>query len=347
MEGEGPPGSFVLESDTALPGVTVRLGGQSWGTLNEARDNAVLVCHYYTGIMRAAGRNPDGTPAWWDALIGPGKAVDTEKFFVVCMNSFSNAQSRDETVVTTGTDTRHPDGQVWGERFPPWGFPELHAAQLELMHALGLARWHAVIGPSFGGMQALQWAARTPELAPRVAAIATSPKAGPVIRDAFTPMLREVAQSGGLDGALRLISFFGMGSDGLEVLFRDANFGAYIRTRGGSASLPHLLDIGRVVATHDLSAVAPHEQLFQRWNDTGLKLLTVNILGDLFFPVAEMRAFHAASVRAGAAHEHVEFHANAGHLGCVMETHHFAPALRALLTDGPLLTAQAGDVTHA
>ncbi|MFD1730753.1 hypothetical protein ACFSC4_06195 [Deinococcus malanensis] len=159
---------FVLNTEALLGGVRVRvrLGAQSWGTLSSARDNAVLVCHYYTGTMRAAGRNPDGTPAWWDALIGPGKAIDTDRFFVVCMNTPSNAQCLDSGMVTTGPDTLHPDGRLWGSRFPAWDFGDLHALQLDLMHQLGVPRWHAVVGPSLGGIQALHWAARTPELAP-------------------------------------------------------------------------------------------------------------------------------------------------------------------------------------
>lgn len=347
IEGRGPPGSFVLESGALLPGVPVRLGAQSWGELNAARDNAVLVCHYYTGTMQAAGRNSDGTPGWWEALIGPGKVVDTSRFFVICMNSFSNVQARDGLVITTGPDSTAPDGQAWGERFPAWSFAELHAAQLALMHALKLPRWHAVIGPSFGGMQALQWAARTPELAPRVAAIATSPQAGPVLREVFAPTLRDVAQNSGLEGTLRLISYFGMGSDGLEGLFREASFAAYLRIRSGTASLAHILDIGRVVATHDLGAVTSQSELFSRWVESGLRLLTANIQGDQFFPAAEMRAFAQDSRAAGVQHQHVEFSSPSGHLGCVLDTRKFAPALSALLTDSMDAVPETVEATHA
>lgn len=340
--GEAPPGTLVLEVALRLSGalVPLRLGAQTWGRLSAARDNAVLVCHYYTGTMRAAGRAPGGSPGWWDALIGPGRAVDTERYFVVCMNSLSNVQAGDPGVVTSGPATPHPDGGLWGERFPAWNLADLHAAQLALMRQLGLARWHAVIGPSFGGMQALQWAARTPELAPRVAAIATSPQAGPVLRDVFAPLLRDVTPAGGLEGALRLITLFGLGADGIETLFRNADFGAYLRGRLGTASLPHVLDIGRVVLTHDLAAICPPEALFALWQRSGLQLLTVNIRGDQFFPAAEMRAFAAQSAAAGAAHTHLEFDSPHGHLGCIMDTRAFAEPLRGLLESGPRGAAQ-------
>lgn len=325
--------NLVLERTVTLSGVTVpmRLGAQSWGRLNAARDNAVLVCHHYTGIMRAAGRNPDGTPAWWDAMIGPGKAIDTDRYFVVCLNTPGNVQSNDPSVVTTGPDTLAPDGQRWEGRFPAWNFVDLHGLQRELMRDLGVPRWHAVVGPSLGGMQALHWAALTPELAPRVAALITSPRLGPVLRDLFLPLLRDVSQSGGLEGALRLITFFGLGGDGTQHLFHTASFDAYLRARAGTASLAHTLEIGKLVSTYDLQGIAPQSELFANWRKSGLHLLTVNVLGDQFFPAAEMREFARASAGAGVNHTHVEVNSVLGHLAALMETEKFAPHVQALL----------------
>ncbi|MBB5233281.1 alpha/beta fold hydrolase [Deinococcus budaensis] len=354
LEREAPPGAWTLEVTALLAGVPVpvRLGVRSWGRLSAARDNAVLVCHYYTGTAQAAGVG--GAPGWWSPLIGPGRAVDTGRYFVVAMNTLSNVQARDPGVVTTGPDTGHPDGQPWGGRFPAWGFADLHRLQAELLRSLGLARWHAVIGPSLGGMQALQWAARAPELAPRVAAVATSPCAGPVLRGAFGPLLRDVAPTGGLEAALRLISFFGLGADGLEATFRNADFAEYLRSRSETASLGHILDLARVVETHDLHAVLPRAELFSRWRDAGLRLLTVNIRGDQFFPAHEMRAFAGAGRAAGVAHTHLEYDSPHGHLGCVADTAPFAGLLRSLLDDtlpaGPLPPdppLAAGEASHA
>lgn len=330
---QGLPGMFVLETERELSGVPVpiRLGAQSWGTLNERRDNAVLVCHYYTGIMRAAGTNPDGTPAWWDALIGPGKAIDTERFFVVCMNTLANAQVVDPSVISTGPDTPHPDGQLWGQRFPKWSFADLHDLQVELMRALGVEKWYAVLGPSLGGMQAIQWAARSPELTGRVGMIAASPLAGPVIRDTFVPMINDIAPTGGIEGVLRLITFMSLGADPLELMFRDQEFGAYIAGRAKLGSLNHIVNLASVIQTHDIAEVAPHAELFQRWKETRLKLLSVNILGDQFFPAAVMRNFAQASAGAGVNHEHFEYQSALGHLGCVNDTAPYVPALQRLL----------------
>ncbi len=331
------PSAFVFETQHALGGaspVPVRLGVETWGALSGARDNAVLVCHYYTGTMHAAGRYSGSaleTPGWWDALIGPGRAIDTDRFFVVCMNTPSNVQARDPRVVTVGPDTPGPNGERWGERFPAWGFADLFELQRELMVRLGIPRWHAVAGPSLGGIQALHWAARAPDLAPRVAVIAASPHAGPVLRDTFGPLLRGVAASGRVVEALRLISFFGLGADGVRAWFSREDFGQYLRSRSGYASLAHVLDIARAVATHDLAQVAPPEELFARWRAADLRLLSVNVRGDQFFPVGDMRAFAAAGQAAGVQHTHEEFDSEIGHLACVFEPERFAGALRALV----------------
>ncbi|NTX99791.1 alpha/beta fold hydrolase [Deinococcus sp. JMULE3] len=346
------PGLFELRGDLNVAGVPVpvRLGGRAWGELNAARDNAVLVCHHYTGTMRAAGVQPDGTPGWWAALIGPGRALDTDRFHVVCLNSLGNVQVRDPQVVTTGPATPHPDGQPWGERFPAWTMADLHAAQCGLLRALDAPHWHAVVGPSFGGMQALQWAARAPALAPRVAAVVTSPVAGPVLRGVFGPLLHAAAQGdpdAALHETLRLITFFGLGADGMDLLFREEDVDAYLRTRTVTADLSHVLDIGRAVQTHDLLEVAPLDDLCRRWRDLGTRLLSVNVRGDQFFPAAEMREFAARTQEAGVAHTHLEFDSPRGHLGGLTDTAAFEDALRDLLGTAPIPPAlDVAEVRH-
>lgn len=328
------PDGFVFETHHVTQDGTawhVRLGVETYGTLNRARDNAVLVCHYYTGTMHAAGRyaDEDATPGWWDDLIGPGKAIDTDRYFVACMNTPSNVQAHDPRVVTTGPDT--------AAACPAWTLADLQELQLGLMRSLNVDRWHAVLGPSFGGIQALQWAARCPERVARVGVIAASPFAGVVLRDAFGPMLRAVAQHDGVTGALRVISYFGLGADGMHRNFgAGVDFGEYLTSRASTASLAHILDIARVVATHDVRQVLPPEELASRWRRHGVRVLSVNILGDQFFPAGEMRAFSNVTRACGALHEHVEIRSELGHLGCVTDTALFAPHVQALL-DAPAI----------
>lgn len=342
--------NFVLERGVIFSGVPlrVRLGVRSWGTLDAENSNAVLICHYYTGTAHAAGLDAQGQPGWWDALIGPGRAIDTEQYFVVCMNTPSNVQVHAPGNTTTGSDTLHPDGQPWGDRFPAWDFGDLHALQLELMRELGIRRWHAVIGPSLGGIQALNWAARSPELAPRIGAIVTSPKAGPVLRDVFVPMLRTLThddqqdETTRLKEALRLISFLGLGSDGMDFLFKQQDFESYLQGRMHTCSLAHVLDIARLVSTHDLTSIMRQDVLFERWRRSGLQLLTVNAVTDQFFPVAEMRSFASATQAAGVHHTHLEYDSPLGHLGCLQPLPELVDGLRGLLrVSTPEATAYA------
>ncbi|MFC4456655.1 alpha/beta fold hydrolase [Deinococcus sonorensis] len=327
------PERFVFETRTSLSGsaaLPVQLGVETLGTLNARRDNAVLVCHYYTGTSHAMGEG-----GWWAPLIGPGRPLDPDRFLVVCMNSLSNVQARDPQVVTTGPDSLHPDGTPYGARFPAWTLADLFSLQLELMRQLQLPAWHAVVGPSFGGMQALQWAARAPELAPRVAAFVTSPHAGPVLRGVFQPALHDAAQRGDdVTAALRLITFFGLGADGIEAQF-PGGLDDHLQERGRTASLRHVLDIGRAVGTHDLSEVAEWPQLFARWRQLGTRLSTVNVQGDQFFPAAEMRRFAAQARAAGVDFTHREVQSLAGHLACLQDPQPFGEALDALLNSPP------------
>jgi homoserine O-acetyltransferase len=156
------PAALPLEAGGELPGV--RLAYETWGTLSPAGDNAVLICHALTGDSHVAGPAAAGHPTagWWDALVGPGKAVDTDRWFVVVPNVLGGCQG------TTGPASRGPDGRPWGGRFPFVTVRDQVAAEVSLAEALGVTRWAAVLGGSMGGMRALEWAVSTPD---RVAAL--------------------------------------------------------------------------------------------------------------------------------------------------------------------------------
>jgi homoserine O-acetyltransferase len=151
-----------LELGNQLPAVT--LAYETWGELNERRDNAVLVLHALTGDSHLAG--PAGpahpTPGWWDGLVGPGRALDPERWFIVAPNVLGGCQG------TTGPSSAAPDGRPWGSRFPRITIRDQVAAEAQLADALGIRRWAAVIGGSMGGMRALEWAVTSPD---RVAAL--------------------------------------------------------------------------------------------------------------------------------------------------------------------------------
>jgi homoserine O-acetyltransferase len=146
---------------------------ETYGSLNEDHSNAILICHALSGDHHAAGYHAmdDKKPGWWESAIGPNKAIDTNRFFVVCMNNLGGCKG------TTGPATINPDTQVpYGPDFPIVTVMDWVNSQTVLADHLGIQQWAAVIGGSLGGMQALQWAITLPERLRHVVVIAAAPK---------------------------------------------------------------------------------------------------------------------------------------------------------------------------
>ncbi|CUB07039.1 homoserine O-succinyltransferase MetX [Tepidiphilus thermophilus] len=146
---------------------------ETYGTLNAARSNAVLVCHALSGSHHVAGvyRDDPHNVGWWDNLVGPGKPLDTEKFFVIGVNNLGGCFG------STGPVSINPaTGKPWGADFPFVTVEDWVNAQARLADRLGIERFAAVIGGSLGGMQALSWSLQYPERVRHVLAIATAPK---------------------------------------------------------------------------------------------------------------------------------------------------------------------------
>ncbi|MFN8034645.1 MAG: homoserine O-acetyltransferase [Acidimicrobiia bacterium] len=155
----------VLEAGGRVADVTVAY--ETWGALDASRSNAVLVLHALTGDSHAAGPAEAGHPqaGWWDAVIGPGRAIDTDRFFVVCPNVLGGCQG------TTGPASYGPDGRPYGSRFPLVTIRDQVVVEAALADQLRIDRWHAVIGGSMGGMRALEWAVSFPERVDRAVVI--------------------------------------------------------------------------------------------------------------------------------------------------------------------------------
>jgi homoserine O-acetyltransferase len=163
-----PPNELELESGEKLGPVTVAY--ETYGSLNAERDNAVLVVHALSGDSHVAGvyAADDPKPGWWDIMIGPGKPIDTRRYFVVCSNILGGCQG------TTGPSSINPaTGEPYGLDFPVVTVSDMVAVQKKLLEHLGIDRLLAVIGGSMGGMQALEWILRYPE-APRSAVVIAS-----------------------------------------------------------------------------------------------------------------------------------------------------------------------------
>jgi homoserine O-acetyltransferase len=160
--------AFVLDGGGQLHDITICF--ETWGTLNAEADNAILVCHALTGDAHAAGPAGDGhpTPGWWDAMVGPGRTIDTDELFVVCVNVLGGCQG------SAGPASVSPDHLgAYGPEFPVISIRDMVRTQARVADALGVRRWKAVIGGSMGGMQALEWGVMYPERVGALVAIAT------------------------------------------------------------------------------------------------------------------------------------------------------------------------------
>ena len=165
----GPEG-FILESGKSLPEVSIRY--ETYGTLNPDKSNVIWICSPLTADAHVAGfYNPDDKHVgWWDALIGKGKAVDTDKFFVVCSNILGGCKG------STGPASIDPrTGKPYGSTFPTITIGDMVKAQKLLADTLGIQSFYCIIGGSMGGFQAMKWAIYYPEIIDRVVLIATSP----------------------------------------------------------------------------------------------------------------------------------------------------------------------------
>jgi homoserine O-acetyltransferase len=147
---------LALDCGQSLAPFTVAY--MTYGTLNAAKSNAVLICHALTGDQFVASDHPvTGKPGWWTSMVGPGKPIDTDRFFVICANVLGGCMG------STGPAEINPEtGKPWGTTFPLVTIRDMVRAQKRLVEHLGIDKLLAVVGGSMGGMQVLQWAASYP-----------------------------------------------------------------------------------------------------------------------------------------------------------------------------------------
>ncbi len=158
-----------LSLDCGIVLAPVDCAYETYGNLNDARSNAILLCHAFSGDAHAAGMSPDQRPGWWDTMTGPGKAFDTDKYFIVCSNVLGGCRG------TVGPGCVDPSsGAVFAMSFPAITIGDMVRLQKKLMEHLGIERWLSVAGGSMGGMQVLEWAVRYPEHVVSAIPIATT-----------------------------------------------------------------------------------------------------------------------------------------------------------------------------
>ncbi|GLR79935.1 E22 family MetX-like putative esterase [Azospirillum oryzae] len=178
---------FEMPSYTTTSGGTiknVRIGWESYGKLNEAKDNVILVTHFFSGSSHAAGKYKadDAAPGYWDSIIGPGKPLDTDKYFIISSDTLVNLSPKDPNVVTTGPASINPDtGKPYGMSFPIVTIQDFVNVQKALIDSLGIKTLQAVMGGSMGSLQAFEWGADHPEMVKRVIAAIGGPETDPFL----------------------------------------------------------------------------------------------------------------------------------------------------------------------
>src|SRR6516164_2178605 len=150
---------------------SVKVGWESAGTLNADKSNAILITHFFSGTSHAFGKYSaeDKTAGYWNAIIGPGKAIDTNKYFVLSSDTLVNLNVNTPNVVTTGPASINPDtGKPYGMSFPVVGIKDFVRVEKALIDSLGITRLKAVVGASMGGLQAYEWAQSFPDSVERI-----------------------------------------------------------------------------------------------------------------------------------------------------------------------------------
>jgi homoserine O-acetyltransferase len=357
------PGGLALDCGVTIAPLVVAF--RTYGTLNADRSNAILVCHALTGDQYVAERQPlTGKPGWWEAVVGPGKPVDTDRFFVVCANVLGGCMGstgpREEMTDAEGNGM----GRPWGTDFPTITIRDMVRAQKRLVEHLGIARLLAVVGGSMGGMQALEWAATY-----RDAVFACAPIATAAHHSAQNIAFHEVGRAaihsdpdwnGGRyweDGRVpaqglsvaRMVAHitylsesaltrkFGrrlLGAKALTFLEDVFAVESYLRHQGSTFTrrfdANSYLTITRAMDLFDI-AQEHSGDLSAAFRGTPTRFLLCSFSSDWLFPTAESRALVRALNRAAARTSFVEIASDKGHDAFLLDEPEFHAALGGFL----------------
>jgi len=174
---------FEMKAYTTVAGqriAPVRVGYETYGTLSKDKDNVILICHHFSGTSHAAGKySPtEKAPGYWDSVIGPGKAFDTDKYFIVSTDSICNINTKDPMVTTTGPASVNPmTGKPYGMSFPVITIRDMVRIQYELIKSLGITKLKGVAGASMGGIQSMEWAVSYPDVVEKIIPVIATPRA--------------------------------------------------------------------------------------------------------------------------------------------------------------------------
>lgn len=329
-------GNFPLESGQFLPEVTIAY--ETYGQLARDGRNAILITHGYTSNHHAAGRyaTPNAKPGWWDRLIGPGKAIDTTRFFVVSSNVLGSCYG------STGPASLNlVTGKPYGPDFPDVTMRDIVTAQRELLTRLGVTHLIAVAGPSMGGRQAFQWAVTFPGFMDGIVAVASSPK-GLGKDTAVTNLLQRLAadsnwhggwyyERGGVLPTLTALRMETLKRYGVEATLS----ASYPDAERREVRIRELAEAwAREFDAHSLVVLRKASVRFDAQRDFGAiraKVLYVLSRTDQLFPPSMGARVMDRLRTAGVDATYVEINSDFGHLASGREAEKWAPALQAFL----------------
>lgn len=321
---------FQLENGKSLP--VLELAYETYGTLAPQRDNAILVVHGYTSSHHAAGRNArgkagrgvtEGSPGWFDALIGPGKAVDTDRHFVIAVNALGSAHG------SSGPNAIDPrTKKPYGPTFPEITLGDMVASQKLLVDSLGIPNLVAVIGPSMGGFQSFQWAASYPGFMKAIVPSVSAPRA-PSRLGGLAQLQKRLAsdpnwndgwyyENGGVCGTLEQIRY--------ETLlnYGQAEDEAKAAARGWAKiyDAHSLVTLRRAIDSFDITG---------QYNKVTAKILYVQSKTDKLFDIAQCPAYVSDMRKAGLDITYVELPSDKGHMASHADAAMWAPILAAFV----------------
>lgn len=355
------PDSFALDCGTSLRGA--RLAFETWGELNSQRDNAVLILTGMSPGAHAAANTDDPGPGWWEAMIGPGKAIDTQRWYVVCANNLGSCRG------STGPASDDPGtGQAYRLTFPRLSLADIARAKLALLDHLGIDRLHALVAPSMGGMTAQALLAQSSGRCVRAALISTATTATPFAL-ALRSLQRDIvmADPGFANGAYThpadVSSGMGLARKLGVITYRSADewLTRFGRTRQSAATagpvtgfdhefaVEHYLQghaerwagsfdptsylyLSRAMDEFDLRQHGDPVDVLRR---AGLnRALVIGVATDLLFPLWQQAELADLLERAGTATHYAALPSVQGHDSFLVDIERFAPLIAELL-DGP------------
>lgn len=352
----GEKGLF-LQSGRILPAVT--LAYETYGSLNEEKSNAILICHALTGNAHAAfyHHESDNKPGWWDDVIGPGKCIDTDRYFVICTNILGGCDG------TTGPRSINPlTGRQYNTQFPVVTITDMvHAQRLFLSQCFGIRRLYAVVGGSLGGMQALQWGISYPNRIERIVVIGATGRISAQAL-AFNKVGRQAIMrdpnwkngnypdgAGPIDGLaiarmmghISYLSYDSMNrkfgrdfkkTDGFYDFFGEFQVESYLNYNGYNFS--KRFDANTylyITKAMDLFDVGLERSYHEAMGTIKARVLIVGITSDILFPIAESEKLTNSLVKHGKDVTYYAMESDVGHDGFLVEYPKLTPIMQDFL----------------